>query len=400
MERDTPVINRGMKLHNAPPLEVKQIEKVRVLIVAPSLSILGGQAVQAKYLIEHLSKERSFQVSFLPHNPRLPGPLRVLQLIKYVRTLVTSLIYWLALLRRIPKHDVIHIFSASYFSFLLAPAPAILIGKLFGKKTILNYRSGEAEDHLRCWPRTAIPIIRLADELVVPSQYLVEVFRKFRLQARAIANIVDLGAFKFRERRPLLPHFFSNRNLYPLYNVACVLRAFAIIQRKFPEAKLTIAGDGGQRSFLENLTRKLKLRNVDFLGLVAPDKMSRLYDEAHIFLNGSNIDNLPGSILESFASGMPIVTTSAGGIPYIVDHEKTGLLVPRNDAEAMAASALRLLESQDFGSSIARNAHEASRAYTWPVVRERWLELYRRLVERTANVEANMDPVHEASSSR
>lgn len=387
-------------MHNGRLLEGKRPEKVRVLIVAPSLSILGGQAVQAKYLIDHLSNEPSFEVSFVPHNPRLPGPLSVLQRIKYVRTIVTSLIYWFALLHQVPKNDVIHIFSASYFSFLLAPTPAILIGKFFSRKTILNYRSGQCEDHLRTWPRTAIPIIRLADEVVVPSQYLVDVFRKFGLQARAIANIVNLKAFKFRERQPLLPHFFSNRNLYPLYNVACILRAFAIIQRKFPEAKLTIAGDGGQRSLLENLARKLKLKNVDFVGSIAPNKMSKLYDEAHIFLNSSNIDNLPGSILESFASGLPIVTTSAGGIPYIVDHEKTGLLVPRNDAEAMAASVLRLLESQELASSIARNAHEASKAYTWPVVRDLWLELYRRLAERAIKVDANMDPVHEASSSQ
>jgi len=197
-----------------------------------------------------------------------------------------------------------------------------------------------------------------------------------------------------------LPYFFSNRNLYPLYNVGCVLRAFAIIQRKFPDAKLTIAGDGGQRPLLENLARKLKLRYVEFLGRVAPDKMNMLFSEAHIFLNGSNVDNLPGSILESFASGMPIVTTSAGGIPYIVDHEKTGLLVPRNDAEAMATCAIKLLESQEFASTIARNAYEASRAYSWPIVRGLWLELYRRLAGGTLNVDANFDPVHQASSSR
>jgi L-malate glycosyltransferase len=383
-------------VHYVPPFEVKHAEKVRVLIVAPSLSILGGQAVQAQYLIEYLNKEPSFEVSFVPHDPRLPGPLSVLQRIKYVRTIVTSLCYCLALLYQVPKNDVVHIFSAAYFSFLLAPAPAILIGKLFGRKTILNYRSGKCENHLRRW-RTAIFIIRLADELVVPSQYLVDVFRKFGLQARAIANVVEQERFKFRERRPLLPYFFSNRNFYPLYNVACVIRAFAIIQRKVPEAKLTIAGNGGQRAFLENLAHKLKLRNVDFLGSVAPKQMSKHYDKAHIFLNGSNIDNLPGSILEAFASGLPVVTTSAGGIPYIVDHEKTGLLVPRNDAEAMAASALRLLESPELAGSIARNAHEASKAYSWPVVRELWLELYRRLAERTVKLDANMNPVHEVS---
>lgn len=387
-------------MHNFASSEGEPPKKVRVLIVAPSLRILGGQAVQANYLIEHLRQEPDFEVSFLPHNPRLPGPLRVLQSIKYVRTVVTSLVYCVALALRIPKHNVIHIFSASYFSFLLAPTPAILLAKVFGKKTILNYRSGEAEDHLRCWPRTAIPIIRLADELVVPSNYLVEVFRKFGLQARAVANVVDLQSFKFSERSPLLPHFFSNRNLYPLYNVACVLRAFKIIQEKFPDATLKIAGDGRQRGMLEGLAKKLALRNVDFLGQVRPDKMSKLYEEAHIFLNSSNIDNFPGSILESFASGIPVVTTSAGGIPYIVTHERTGLLVPRNDAQSMAASALRLLESQELANSMARNAHEACQTYTWPAVRYKWLDLYQRLAEMNVGVETQIDGLDEASSLR
>lgn len=360
---------------------------IRLLLVAPALRILGGQAVQANYLLQHLSEEPNFQVSFVPHNPRLPGPLRLLQSIKYVRTLVTSFVYCINLLIQVPRHDIVHTFSASYLSFLIAPAPAIIIARLFGKKVILNYRSGEAEDHLRTWPRTAAPIMRLANEIIVPSQYLIDVFWKFGLRASAVANITELDRFKFKERKPLLPIFLSNRNLYPLYNVACILRAFAKIQQTFPEARLIIAGDGSQRASLEALARELELKNVEFRGRVPPHKMHELYDEAHIFLNSSNIDNMPGSILESFATGMPVVSTSAGGIRCIVTHEQTGLLVPRNDHDAMAAWALRLLESPELASSIARNAFEECAAYKWDAVRETWLTVYTRLAgrEETSN---------------
>ena len=364
-------------------------QKIRLLLVAPSLRILGGQAVQANALLEHLSREPLFEVSFVPHNPRLPGPLRLLQSIKYVRTLVTSIVYCINLLLKVPRHDVVHTFSASYLSFLIAPAPAIIIARLFGKKVILNYHSGEAEDHLRCWPRTALPIIKMADDLIVPSQYLVEVFRKFGLRAHAVANIIDEDRFKYHERRPLLPIFLSNRNLYPLYNIACILRAFAKIQARFNDARLIIAGDGSQRPALESLARDLQLRNVEFCGLVAPDKMNELYDECHIFLNSSNIDNMPGSILESFASGMPVVSTNAGGIRFLITHEKTGLLVPKNDHEAMASWAIQLLDSPEFATSIARNAYEECSAYTWAAVREVWLDAYRRLANREADAEAS-----------
>ncbi|HSE32183.1 MAG TPA: glycosyltransferase family 4 protein [Pyrinomonadaceae bacterium] len=385
-----------MKL-TLPQSRNNEIQKVRVLIVAPSLQIRGGQAVQAQHLVRHLSDEPSVEVSFLPHNPRLPGPLSFLQSIKYVRTIVTSLLYYLMLVLRIPQYDVIHIFSASYFSFLLAPAPAVLIAKWFGKKTVLNYRSGEAEDHLRTWPRTSIPILEMADELVVPSEYLVNTFKKFGLEAKAIANVIDFERFRFSERQPLQPRFLSNRNLYPLYNIACILRAFRIIQEKFPEATLKIAGDGQQREYLKDLARDLGLRNVDFLGSVAPEEMSKLYDEAHIFLNSPNIDNLPGSILDSFASGVPVLTTCAGGIPYIVTHERTGLLVPRNDAEAMAASAIKLLESPELSTRIVRNAHRACELYSWSAVRWKWLNLYRQLTKQTVKADAQLDKLHQPS---
>ncbi len=366
-----------------------QEKPIRLLLVAPALRILGGQAVQANYLLDHLSHEPHFELSFVPHNPQLPGPLRLLQSIKYLRTIVTSLVYWINLLIQVPKHDIVHTFSASYFSFLLAPTPAILIARLYGKKVVLNYRSGEAEDHLRSWPRTAVPVMKLADEIIVPSQYLIDVFSKFGLRARAVANIIDPDRFRFRERRPLLPIFLSNRNLYPLYNVACILRAFAKIQQKFPDAKLIIAGDGSQRPSLESLARELKLQHVEFRGRVAPHKMNELYDEAHIFLNSSNIDNMPGSILESFASGMPVVSTSAGGIRCIVSHGKNGLLVPRNDHEGMASWAIQLLESPELATTIARNAYEGCSAYTWPAVREEWLAAYTRLAGREATMAAS-----------
>ncbi|HYX41071.1 MAG TPA: glycosyltransferase, partial [Pyrinomonadaceae bacterium] len=213
---------------------------VRVLVVAPALDILGGQAVQAARLLEQLQREPALTVGFTPINPPFPSFLRRWQSIKYVRSIRTSLLYWWRLLADVRRFDVIHIFSASYFSFLISPTPAVVVAKLFGKRVVLNYRSGEAEDHLRRWP-SARRILRRVDEIVVPSGYLVDVFARFGLRARAIFNIVETARFRFRLRRPLRPVFLSNRNLEPMYNVGCVLRAFALVQECYPEAQLTIA---------------------------------------------------------------------------------------------------------------------------------------------------------------
>ncbi|HEX7331555.1 MAG TPA: glycosyltransferase family 4 protein [Pyrinomonadaceae bacterium] len=361
-------------------------QRLRVLLAAPSLDILGGQSRQAVRLMEGLKREPDLEIGFIPHNPRLPGVLRSLQAIKYVRTVVTTLYYIVLLLLRVPRYDIVHIFCASYYSYSLCAIPALFVARLFGKKSILNYRSGEAEDHLENW-RTAVPTIRWANEVVVPSGYLVDVFARYGLRARAIYNIVELDRFVFRERQPLRPKFLTSRLLEPLYNVPCVLRAFAIIQDRYPDAGLTVAADGWMRGELEQLARDLKLRNTSFIGFVGFEDMPALYDAADIYLSATNIDNMPSSITESMACGLNVVTTDGGGaIPYIMTNEVTGLIVDRDDHEALAAAAIRLLDDNELALRLVRNAHESSRKFTWPHIRNEWLKLYRELAYNNASL--------------
>lgn len=356
-------------------------KKLRVVVVAPSLDILGGQSRQAVRLMEGLKREPDLEIGFLPHNPRLPGILRSLQKIKYVRTIVTTFYYLLLLLWRVRRYDIVHIFCASYYSYSLSAIPALAVARLYGKKSILNYRSGEAEDHLETW-RTAVPTVKWAGEVVVPSGYLVDVMARYGIGARAIHNIVELERFTYRERRPLRPVFLTSRLLEPLYNVPCVLRAFAIIQERYPEARLTIAADGFLRNDLEALARELKLRNAEFIGFVKFDDMPALYDAADIYLSATNIDNMPSSLTESMACGLNVVTTDGGGaIPYIMTNEITGLIVERDDHQALAAAAMRLLEDNEFALKLVRRAHESTRKFTWPYIREQWLDLYRELAK-------------------
>ena len=350
-------------------------------MVAPSLDILGGQSRQAIRLMEGLKPEPHLEISFLPHNPRLPGVLRNLQSIKYVRTVVTTLFYIALLLWRVRKYDIIHIFCASYYSYSMSAIPALAISRLYGKKSILNYRSGEAEDHLERW-RTAVPTIRWANEVVVPSGYLVDVFARYGLRARAIHNIVELDRFTYRERTPLRPVFLTSRLLEPLYNVPCVLRAFAFIQQSYPDARLTIAADGFLRRDLEALASDLKLRNAEFIGFVKFEEMPALYDAADIYLSATNIDNMPSSLTESMACGLNVVTTDGGGaIPYIMTNEVTGMIVNRDDHQALAAAAIRLLNDNEFALKLVRSAHESTKKFTWPYIREQWLDVYHELAK-------------------
>ncbi len=352
---------------------------IRVLLIAPSPEILGGQSVQAQRILGNLAREPHIRATFLPMNPRL-GPFQFLKKIKFVRTAATFLTFLARLLWNAPRHDIIHVFAASYYSFVWAPAPAILVARLLGKKCILNYRDGQAEDHMANWP-IANKRVRMADVVVAPSGYLVDVFKKFDIPASAIFNIIDPSPFHYREREKPRPIFLHNRILEPLYNIQCTLRAFQRIQQRYPEATLTLAHDGPSRGELEAYVRKLNLRNTEFIGKVPHNQIAELYDSVDIYLTSPNFDCMPGSLLECYSSGLPIIATDAGGIPYIAFNEKTALLVPRDDDEAMASAAFRLLEEEGLAVRLARAGRDELDRYSWDArVRDQWVGLYEDLV--------------------
>lgn len=355
---------------------------VRVLLIAPSLDVVGGQAVQASRLMAVLGQLPDLRMTFFALDRPLPKPLVRLRKVPYLRTLVNFVLYTTALASKGRKNDVFHIFSAGLSSYTLWTIPALLIGHLYRKKLILNYHDGQAEQHLIGW-RTAKPTIVLAHCVVTPSDFLVDVFAKYGITARSISNIIDVSRFHYRQRRELRPIFMTNRMLEPHYNVDCILRAFAIIQARYPDASLSVAHDGYCRPALEKLAQELGLRNTRFFGQVPHEEIPDLYDAADIYLTTPTIDNMPLSLLECMASGLPIVATKAGGIPYIVKDRETALLVDINDHEAVAARAIELLEDPDLVERLTNRAREEIQRYQSGPVCDRWAALYHELAAET-----------------
>jgi glycosyltransferase involved in cell wall biosynthesis len=355
---------------------------LRLAVVAPTLGILGGQSVQADRLIHEWRNDPEVDAWLVPVNPKPPRLLQWMTRVKYLRTIVTELTYLPLLVRELRRADVVHVFSASYTSFLLAPLPALLVARGLDRPVVLNYRSGEAPDHLK---RSAIARRFMAQaDNVVPSQFLVDVLAGFGIRATPIPNTVDQERFRFRERRPLRPHLLSTRNLDYPYNVACTLRAFHIVQRRWPEATLTLVGNGAHEPALRRLSADLGLRGVTFAGRVAPREIAKYYAANDIYVQSPDIDNMPTSVIEAFASGLPVVSTDAGGVRVLVAPGEQGLLAPVDDHAALAGHVLRLLDEPDFARELARNAFAASAAYTWPAVRSQWLGAYRSALSRSA----------------
>ena len=358
---------------------------LRVAIVAPTVGILGGQAVQADRLLQGWQGDPDVEAWLVPVNPTPPGPLRSALRVKYLRTIATQLTYWPLLVRSLRRADVVHVFSASYTSFLLAPLPAILIARLLGKPVVLNYRSGEAPDHLQ---RSAIAraVLARVERNAVPSSFLQEVFGRFGIGSEVIPNTIDLERFAYRLRAPLRPRILSTRNFEELYNVACTLRAFRRVQDRYPDATLTLVGGGSCDRSLRRLSADLGLRHVTFAGRVPPDSIWKYYADADIYLQTPNIDNMPGSVLEAFASGCLVVSTNAGGVPAILTHGTHGLLAEIDDHEGAARAVCRLLEDPALAARLSTAARESCERYRWSHVRSQWLALYRGLLPQPVTV--------------
>ncbi len=375
---------RARRLFAGDPPGRKARAPLRVLLVAPSPRFVGGQSAQAAALRKCLAADPRLQVDLQYVDPDFWPGLRWLRRVKYVRTAANLVTYTAQLAWRVPRYQVVHVFTPGLTAYLLTALPALVLGRAFRRSVIVNYHDGRVEDHLRS-SKIAVPTLRRASAVVTPSEYVVEVFRARGIQARCIPNVIDPAAFRYRRRGRLRPVFLTNRMLDPLYNVDCVLRAFAIIQAEHPDATLTVAHDGPCRRRLEALSAELGLRNVAFVGHVPAAGMPALYDAADIYLMSPWRDCMPLTVLECFASGLPAVATRVGGVPYLIEHERTGLLVEPGDHQAMATCALRLLREPGLVERITAEARERLDRYSCSAVGPQWVALYAAAGDREAS---------------
>jgi glycosyltransferase involved in cell wall biosynthesis len=347
--------------------------RLKVCLVGPGYTS-GGQAVEARHLKAGFEGSASVKLYFQPID--LPLPERV-ERVRFVRALVRLPLYLIGLMRLVRRADVVHVFTAAHGPFLLSTAPALIVARLLGKPVILNYRDGRAENHIH--RRHVRWLLSLATTLVFPSDYLQTVFRRFGYDRGAVIhNVVDTKRFAFRARVPPRPVLLSARLLEPLYAVENTIAAFAVVKRVVPDAILLVAGDGPLRHTLEKLVVDSGLEDVRFLGAVPYADMPEVVNRADIMINSSRIDNMPHCLIEAFAAGMPVVTTPAGGIPYIVRDGVTGLHVPIDDPHAMAKAVLRLLSDSSLCARLVSQAkEECDERYGWSNVQHQWEAMYR-----------------------
>jgi glycosyltransferase involved in cell wall biosynthesis len=357
---------------------------LRVGLVGPLPPPAGGMANQTRQLAELLSAAQAsvFMVqSNAPYRPAWAGRLI------FVRAIFRLVPYVLALWRVAGKVEILHIMANSGWSWHLLAVPAIWIARLRGVPVVVNYRGGEAEGFLARSQSVVRRSMKHVSALVVPSRFLQEVFSRFDMSAIVVPNIIDLTRFRPREATGSnAAHLVVARNLEPLYDNDTALRTFQIVRQQCQYARLTIAGSGPEERRLRDLATQLGVADrVNFTGRLDRESMADLYRQADVMINPSLADNMPNSVLESMASGVPVVSTNVGGIPFIVQDGVTALLVEPGDAAAMAAAILNLVEDQELWHRLSSAGIAEVERYTWARVAPVLAEVYRSAMLRAAN---------------
>lgn len=336
-----------------------------VLLIAPKAPPYGGMALQAELLAQRMRGD-GVRVAFAASNPPFPAPLHLLGRIPVIRTLLRFLTFCWNVWLLMAETEVVHVFACSWVYFFVVVWPAVIFGRLRRKRVVMNYRGGEADLFLQRYGPLAKPAFRLAGVLTAPSGFLANVLRAHTgVSVKIVPNIVDFTRFTYRERGKPAPKMVVTRHLEALYDTESILRAFREVQERYPEASLSIAGTGMQEASLRALAADLKLRNVDFLGLVPHAKLPALYDRCDILLNASKADNFPGSLVEAAAAGLVVISTGVGGIPYIFQNGESALLVDPGDWRAIAAGVLRVLTEPGLALRLTRQANQQCRQYDW-----------------------------------
>jgi glycosyltransferase involved in cell wall biosynthesis len=276
--------------------------------------------------------------------------------------------------RRRHDYGVAHVDVFSGAAFVWAEAVTAELRGM-GKPFALTLRGGNLPDFARRWPRRTRRLLGSAQLVTVPSPYLGEQMSPYRRDLVVVRNAIEANAYTFRPRSPSRPRLAWVRAFHEIYNPVLAVEVLARVQRFHPGATLMMLGPDkdGTRADVERRAEELGVREaVTLAGQVAKADIPRYLDDADVFINTTNIDNTPISVLEAMAAGLCVVSTSVGGIPYLLTHERDALLVPPRDADAMAAAVERIVADRALANTLSHAAHTHARACDWDAVLAHW----------------------------
>ena len=250
----------------------------------------------------------------------------------------------LRLWRDAKKYDLLHIHCSSSWGFL----PAVFgigVGHELGKYIVTTYHGGGGDIFFAKHHRWVHYWLTRSNCNIVLNGFLAKVFDEHNLPYIVIPNIIEFDTDHYRQRSIMSPHYICVRAHEPLYNIPCILRAFGKVQALFPKATLTLVGDGSQHSSLVQLVEEMHLHNVTFTGRVDNSIIYDYLNKADIMISAPTMDNMPVSLLEAMNAGLLVISSRVGGVPYMVDDYRTGLLFESDNDTELAEKMIWAIEN-------------------------------------------------------
>ncbi|NBL64852.1 glycosyltransferase [Flavobacterium sp. NST-5] len=268
---------------------------------------------------------------------------------------------------------LIDTYSTTNFWYAFYSAKLCILLKI---KYIPILHGGNLPNRLKTNSKQCKILFGKAYKIVAPSGYLFSVFYEKFPHTVAIPNTVSVENYEFKKREVFKPKLLWVRSFASIYNPKMAIEVLSLLQKKYPEASLCMVGpekDGSLKA-AKLYAQKLGIQ-VKFTGKLTQKQWAKLAEEYDFFINTTHYDNLPVSLIESMLLGLPIISTNVGGIPYLIENGKTGLLVADNDVDNLVKKLSLLIEDQDLAVNIATNAKIKANDFSWENVKQKWMKI-------------------------
>ena len=268
---------------------------------------------------------------------------------------------------------LIDTFSTSNFYYALLTSQ---IARFFKIKYIPILHGGNLPYRISKNPISSKLIFKNSFKNIAPSFYLKNEFEKQGYKTQFIPNILEIEDYNFIERLNIQPKILWVRAFKEIYNPTLAIKVLNLLKIDFPEAKLCMVGPFVDTSYTDTLevVKNLKLENsVEFTDVLLKEDWHKKSEEFDIFINTTNFDNTPVSVMEAMALGLPVVSTNVGGLPFLIDNKIDGLLVEKEN-EIVMTSAIKSILNNKF-PDLVFNARKKVEGFSWQNNRQKWLEI-------------------------
>lgn len=258
-----------------------------------------------------------------------------------------------------------------YFSFTISQ-----LARIFSKKYIPILHGGNLPHRIENSQFLSKLIFKNSCKNIAPSHYLKEAFEEKGYQVEFIPNVLEIDHYEFKLREELQPKLLWVRAFKQIYNPLLAIEVLKGLKEEYPQASLCMIGPVKDNS-LEQVKQKVAEygleQDVEITGVLSREAWHQKSKEFDVFINTTNFDNTPVSVMEAMALGLPIVSTNVGGMPFLVENGVYGILVEKEDPEAMIQAIGKILTA-DAGE-MTKKAREKAESFAWKSVKKKWFEI-------------------------